>query len=62
MFVHFNNAIHHINKISFVDISRFVETGEITVHLQYRSEIVKGPEAVSVIMKICPSALEGETR
>ena len=60
MFIHFNGCIHPINRINFIDVSSFVETGEITVHLQFRSEIVKGPEAVNVIMELCPAVLEGK--
>ena len=60
MFLHFNGQIHNVDQIKFVDCTRFAQFSEITVHLTFRSEIVKGQEAVNVIMELCPSVLEGK--
>jgi hypothetical protein len=60
MFLHFNGQIYNVDQIKFVDCTRFTTTGEITVHLAFRSEIVKSQEAINVIMELCPSVLEGK--
>ena len=60
MFLHFNGQIHNVDQIKSVDCIRFAETGEITVHLVFSSEIVRSQEAVNVIMELCPSVMEGK--
>lgn len=60
MFIHFNSNIYNTNTISSVDCSRYVEEGFIMVHFLYRVERVAGPEAMNVIMALCPAVLEGK--
>lgn len=60
MFLHFNNQIYNATEIKSIDCSRFQTTGEITVYLPFRYEIVKGQEAIDIIMELCPSVMEGK--
>ncbi len=59
-FVHFNGQIHNVDHIRLIDCADFVETNEVTVHLQVGYEIVRSQEAVNLIMELCPSVLEGK--
>lgn len=60
MFIHFNSTIHNTDTIKSVDCSRYVDEGFITVHFLYRMERVNNPEALNVIMELCPAVLEGK--
>ena len=61
MFVHFNGRIHNADNITDIDYSRLVSHGVINVCFsRRRNEEVFGPEAVTLVMTLCPDALEGQ--
>lgn len=59
-FVSFNDKIVNIDTISVITFDSLVSDGHIDIH--YRNgeiERVAGREAVEIMMRLCPSALEG---
>lgn len=60
-FVHYNDKIVNTHDISTVIIDELVEKGHIVVkRIGFTEEVVKGPEAVNLVMRLCPDALEGK--
>lgn len=61
MFVHFNGKIVNANWITHIDYSELVEHGWIRVYDKLNiPELIEGPQAFDVVMRLCPDALEGE--
>lgn len=60
-FVHYNGKIVNTNDITNISIEDLPEKGFIMVkRIGFIDEVVKGPEAVNLIMRLCPEALEGK--
>lgn len=60
-FVHYNDKIVNTHDISTVIIEDLVEKGHIIVkRIGFAEEVVKGPEAINLVMRLCPEALEGK--
>lgn len=62
MFVHFNSKAVNVDSISHVDYSGLTRGGSY-VKVYFRgggSELVQGPQASDLVMRLCPEALEGE--
>jgi len=61
MFVHFNNKVINADLIEWVDFKNLTEYGYIKVYCRDSSgETVEGPEAINLLMQLCPQALEGQ--
>lgn len=61
MFIHFNGKVVNSDTIDTVTYEDMPKYGFIHVHFKDGTmEPVEGPEAVNVIMKLCPDALEGK--
>ena len=61
MFVHYNGKIVNPNSIEWIDYTNLAQMGYIRVHCTYSvPEIVEGPPAFDIVMRLCPEALEGE--
>src|SRR5579864_8525005 len=63
MFVHFNGRIVNSDTIRQIQYEDLATKGYIRVVFKKeldRIEIVEGPQAFDVIMRLCPDALEGE--
>lgn len=61
MFVHFNDKLINSDTIDWVDFTNLVAKGYIRIyHKNEEYDIVEGPEAFDVIMRLCPNALEGK--
>jgi len=60
MFVHYNGKVVNTNSIEWVDYKNLAKMGYIRVYCTDSvGEIVQGPEAFTVMMQLCPDALEG---
>lgn len=61
MFVHYNGKIVNSHDISSIDFEKLSEKSFISVkRIGVVEEVVSGPEAFNLIMKLCPDALEGQ--
>lgn len=64
MFVHFNGRLVNADTIRQIQYEDLASKGYIRVVFkkdpQERIELVEGPEAFDVVMRLCPGALEGE--
>jgi hypothetical protein len=61
MFVHFNGKAVNTDVITHVDYSELAQHGWIRVYDKlHLPELVEGPQAFDVVMRLCPEALEGE--
>jgi hypothetical protein len=61
MFIHCNNKIVNTDSIEWIDYINLVKRGYIRVYTKDdHVEIVEGPEAVTIVMELCPGALEGK--
>lgn len=59
-FVSCNDQIVNIDTISYITFDSLVPDGFITInYYDGRDERVQGQEAVDIVMRLCPSALEG---
>lgn len=60
-FVHYNNKVINASTIEWIDCSNFSSRGYIRVYC-YDSvgEVVEGPVAFDILLRLCPEALEGE--
>ncbi len=60
-FVHYNGKIVNTNDITNISFEDLPKTGRILVkRIGYTDESVGGPEAIDLIMRLCPEALEGK--
>lgn len=60
-FVHYNGKIINTTSIEWIDYSNLSKMGYIKVYcIDSIGEIVEGPQAFDLIMRLCPEALEGE--
>ena len=60
-FVHYNGKIVNTNDITNISFDDLAKTGRILVkRIGWTDESVGGPEAVDLIMRLCPEALEGK--
>lgn len=60
MFIKCNKKIINSDMIDWIDTKNIVELGYIRIH--YKDELaenVEGAEAVDIVMRLCPHALEG---
>lgn len=61
MFVHYNGKLINSDTISRIDYSDLTLKGYIRVHTKGSEvEIVEGPQAFDVVVRLAPEALEGE--
>ena len=61
MFIHYNEKLTNSDDIDWVDFSNLVEKGYIRIyHKDGEYDIVEGPQAFDVIMRLSPAALEGK--
>lgn len=61
MFVHINDKLINPETIDHVDCNDFMKHGHIRVHYTNEdTECVYGVEATDLIMRLCPSYLEGK--
>lgn len=61
MFVHYNNKIINANSVEWIDYSNLPSRGYIKVYCRDSiGEVVDGPAAFDVLMRLCPEALEGK--
>ena len=60
MFIKINNTLVNSNTIQSISIAKLVSHGFITISYLNYSEQVFGQEAVEILIRLCPSALEGQ--
>jgi hypothetical protein len=61
MFVHYNGKIVNTQTIEWVDYSNLSKMGYIRVHCAGSAgEIVEGPQAYDLVMRLCPEVTEGQ--
>ncbi len=61
MFIHFNKQIINTDTIRWIECTNLVSLGCIRLYFQDgSSELIEGPDAFDVVMRLCPEALEGE--
>lgn len=61
MFVHYNGKVINANSIEWIDYHNLVSDNYIKVYCHYcSSETVEGPDAFTLLMQLCPAALEGK--
>lgn len=61
MFIHINDRLINSDVIDHVDCNHFMKYGFARViYKNENSECLYGPEAIDVIMRLCPSYLEGK--
>jgi len=61
MFVHYKGKLVNTNTIEWVDYSNLGSYGYIRVYCEGSAgEIVEGPEAFDLVMRLCPEATEGK--
>jgi hypothetical protein len=61
VFVHYNGKVVNANTITRVDYSDLAQHGWVRVYNNLNlPELVEGPQAFDLLMRLCPSALEGE--
>lgn len=61
MFIHFDNRIVNSDTIKIIDCANLITSGYIRIcYKDSRIEIVNGPEAFTIVMELCPGALEGK--
>lgn len=61
MFIHINNRIINTNTIESIDCSKLLADGFIRIQFNNgNTDHCYGPEAVDVIMRVCPAYLEGK--
>lgn len=61
MFVHYNGKVVNAVHITHVDYSSLAEKGYVRVYDKlHLPELVEGPQAFDLVMRLCPEALEGE--
>jgi hypothetical protein len=61
MFIHYDKQILNADTIRWIECTNLVNGGYIRLYLQDgSSELVEGPAAFDVVMRLCPEALEGE--
>lgn len=59
-FIEFNNKIVNTETISCITLDCLVPGGFVHVHfMNGEMECVEGREAVEIVMRLCPSSLEG---
>jgi len=61
MFVHYKGKVVNADSIEWIDYSNFAKLGYIRVYCEGQvGQVVEGPEAFNILMRLCPEALEGE--
>ena len=61
MFIHYDKQILNSDTIRWIECTNLVGGGYIRLYLQDgSSELVEGPSAFDIVMRLCPDALEGE--
>lgn len=61
MFIHYDKQILNSDTIRWIECTNLVQHGYIRIYLQDgSSELVEGPAAFDVVMRLCPEMLEGE--
>ena len=61
MFVHYNGKLVNTNTIERIDYSNLASKSYIEIYDKVNEiEVLEGPEAFNLIMRLCPDALEGE--
>jgi hypothetical protein len=62
MFIHGANTIINSNSISHIDCESYFKDGSIGLVYSKKDEVlmVSGAEATDIIMRLCPSFLEGK--
>jgi|SRR6185369_2875637 len=61
MFIHYDKQILNSDTIRWIECTNLVSGGYIRLYLQDgSSELVEGPSAFDIVMRLCPDALEGE--
>ena len=61
MFIHANNKIINTKFILLVDYENLPTLGFVRIYYEdTSSESVEGAEAVDIVMRLCPAALEGK--
>ena len=61
MFIHANNKLINSDTIAWVDYRNLPELGYVRLHYtDDEAENVEGAEAVDIVMRLCPAALEGK--
>ena len=61
MFVYYSGRVVNADDIRQIQIDNLVSGGYIRIIFKPndRTEVVEGPEAFDVVMRLCPNALEG---
>jgi len=60
MFINCNKKIINVDMIDWIDTKNIVELGYIRIHYKDGlQENVEGAKAVEIVMRLCPSVLEG---
>lgn len=60
MFIHYNNKLVNTDNIQEIDITGLADKGFIRIRFRGTDmETVSGPEAFDIVMRVCPSAIEG---
>ena len=61
MFLNYNDKLTNSDIIDWVDFFHLVEKGYIRIYYKDGEyDIVEGPQAFNVVMRLCPDALEGK--
>ena len=61
MFIHYDKQILNSDTIRWIECTNLVNGGYIRLYLRDgSSELVEGPAAFDIVMRLCPDALEGE--
>jgi hypothetical protein len=61
MFVHYKTKLVNTESIEWVDYTNLPSHGYIRVYFRDgESELLEGPQASDLVMRLCPEALEGE--
>lgn len=61
MFVHFNSKAVNVDTIGCITYDDIKDHGRVHVHYKDgEMELVEGPQASDLLMRLCPESLEGE--